>query len=373
MREEVPPVKDETGAPAAYAMRRFLPEDREKLLAILGDIWGEAFRADMARTWSWKYDLNPHHLPGGHNSMVMTCGGEPVGFLGLLSTWMMVDGKTYPIAWGSELALRKEHRPQGYRFFQEIASRSEKLIAGTASSYDLARLPLMFGAFEITRLVSFKRILRPRGYLRAKGLNPALAGLGAAPVSLASGVVRLALRGPVDRSATIEQVGDFGPEFDDLWKEIAPTFDMVAVRDRAFLNWRFRDCPNRRYTTLAARRGGRLAGYVIVRAEDSGPFRRGFVVDVMAPRHDRGLFNRLLGAADSWFRNQGVVEATCTISHHREFRRMLRSNGYLFTSARAWITGHCGYRPEHAPLQVHFEHSRRLLMTRADTDLDYNY
>lgn len=373
MLGEVRPVRDEAAAPGVYAMRRFLPEDREKLLDILGEIWGGDFRADMARTWSWKYDRNPHHLPGGHNSMVMTCDGEPVGFLGLLSTWMKVDDRIYPIAWGSELALLKEHRPQGYRFFLEIASRSEKLIAGTASSYDLARLPIKFGAYEITRLMSFKRMLLPRRFLRSQGMNPVLAVLGAAPVALASGLVRLVLRGPVDRSAVIEEVGDFGPEFDDLWEEIAPTFAMVAVRDRAFLNWRFRDCPNRRYTTLAARRSGRLAGYVIVREEDGGSLRRGFVVDLMAPQDDRALSNRLLEAADSWFRSRGVAEATCTISNHRGFRRMLRTNGYLFTSARAWITGHCGCRPEHAGLQEHFEQSTRLLMTRADTDLDYNY
>lgn len=357
----------------SYEVRRYRPADRQALLGILEAIWGGEVSAQLARIWDWKYERNPHNLPQGHNSMVLTFKGHPVGFLGMLSANFKVADRVVPIAWGSELAVLPTHRGQGYRVIRNIAADAEKMIAGTARTRDLAGLPLGFGAFDITRLISHKLILRPQRFLAARLRSPALGWLGAGPLALSIAGVKAAGRGPVAREAEVAAVTEFGPEFDDLWARVSGDFELLGVRDRSFLNWRFRDCPTRDYTTLAARRRGRLDGYVVLRTQEDHGLRRGFVVDLLAGRGDRSLCNRLLAEAEVHFRRLKTDTATCTISRHPAYAELLRRNGYLLASPRAWITGHCGSRDEFAYLRQHFEHSDRLLMTRADTDLDYNY
>ena len=256
---------------------------------------------------------------------------------------------------------------------RNIGADAEKMIAGTARTRELAGLPLGFGAFDITRMISHKIVLQPRRFLAARFRNRALGRLGAGPLAAVTHLAQAVRRGPTATDVAVTEIAEFGRQFDEFWDRVCAGYELIAVRDSRFLNWRFRECPTRAYTVLAAHRSGVLAGYVVVRIEEGEPLRRGFVVDMLAERRDRPVFNLLLAEAEAHFRTRGVDTATCTISRNPEFTDLLKRNGYLFTSPRAWITGHCGCQEAYAHLRQHFEHSTRLLMTRADTDLDYNY
>ncbi len=357
----------------SYHVRRFRTGDRPAIIALLRQVWGEDFAALMDELWDWKYDRNPHNPPGGHNSMILCRGDEPVGFLGMMSARLKVGDRVVPMAWGSELAVHPEHRGQGYRVFVNIGKDAEKLIAGTARTRELAGLPLGFGAFDITRMISHKLILRPRRFLTAKTGNAVLGAVGAPLVSLAVTAASLRARGWSGAKDDLEPVGDFGPAFDDLWDEVAPGYAVIPVRDRAFLQWRFRACPLRRHTVLAAYRGGNLRGYAVLRREDRGGLRRAYVVDMLAGAGDRQTWDRLLRGAARYARGEGADILTFTTAAAWDLGATLRRHGYLFRSRRVWITGHGGCRPEYESLREHLEHAASLVMTRADTDLDFNY
>jgi len=367
---EAAPVPPATGS---YAVRRFRPADQPALIALLGDVWGEDFARLMERIWSWKYDRNPHNPPGGHNSMVLTWAEEPVGFLGMMSANLKVADQVVPLAWGSELAVHPRHRGEGYRVIVNIGTDAEKLIAGTARTRDLAGLPLGFGAFDITRMISHKLILRPRRFLAAKAGGGWAAALGAPLVGWAVALAQKLGPGRRTPAVELEEVEDFGPEFDILWENVAPGYPLIPVRDRAFLQWRFRECPIRDHTVLAVRRLGVLHGYVVYRLEGEPGLRRAYIVDMLAGRDDAATWDLLLGGVEAHCRAAGADILTFTMSASWDLGTSLRRRGYLFRSPRAWITGHTGCKPEYAHLREGLEHSTGLVMTRADTDLDFNY
>lgn len=354
-------------------MRRFRPADRPALVALLGDVWGEDFARLMERIWNWKYDRNPHNPPGGHNSMVLTWQEEPVGFLGMMSANLKVGDRVVPMAWGSELAVHPGHRGEGYRVIVNIGADAEKLIAGTARTRELAGLPLGFGAFDITRMISHKLILRPRRFLAAKTGRRLPAALGAPLVGCAVAVAKMLGPGRRNPAVELEKVEDFGPEFDILWENVAPGYPLIPVRDRAFLQWRFRKCPVRDHIVLAVRRRGVLQGYVVYRLEDEPRLRRAYIVDMLAGRDDTDAWDLLLGGVEAHCRAAGADILTFTMSASWDRGSALRRHGYLFRSPRVWITGHTGCNPEYADLRKDLKHSSGLVMTRADTDLDFNY
>ena len=359
---------------ADYRIRRFRPEDKEPLLDILGLVWGDRFALRNETIWNWKYEENPHNPPGGHNSMVLEHKDRPVGFLGLMSADVKIGNQIRPMAWGSELAVHPDHLGQGYLFFKYIGESAEKLIAGTASIRDLANLPVAFGAFDVTRMISHKLVLNPRKFLKAKLDNDLLAGAAGLGVKGLTSLTRATRRGRVDKSVKVQKVNRCGPEFDEFWLRVSPQYDLIPVRNSAFLNWRFFDCPNRDYTVLAAGSQDRVKGYAVVRSEITRNLCRGYLVDILAPINDRALFNSLFRAVEFHLQDAGADLITCTTSRcHDHLRGLLHCNGYVFRSARAWVTAHSGRLPENTVHNPEFMNSRKLCLTRADTDLDYNY
>jgi hypothetical protein len=56
--------------------------------------------------------------------------------------------------------------------------------------------------------------------------------------------------------------GHVGDDFDDLYERRASTLGTAVVRDAAYVRWRFCAAPGMTTSVLAARRHGRLSGYV---------------------------------------------------------------------------------------------------------------
>lgn len=69
------------------------------------------------------------------------------------------------------------------------------------------------------------------------------------------------------RRLRVEAIDRFGNEADRLWTQIGPGLGVATVRDSRYLNWRYVDCPDVRYTVLMARRwfGGEPTGVAILR------------------------------------------------------------------------------------------------------------
>jgi hypothetical protein len=72
-----------------------------------------------------------------------------------------------------------------------------------------------------------------------------------------------------DASVSIVEMQRAGEEFDQFWERLRAHYAFCAVRDRAWVNWRFLDSPSRRYRVLAARRGPVLVGYAAYHEDQS--------------------------------------------------------------------------------------------------------
>jgi len=106
--------------------------------------------------------------------------------------------------------------------------------------------------------------------------------------------------GPIaaGRGVEVAEVARAGPEFDALFARLAPDLRYLAVRDAAFLNWRFADHPDFRYSMLAARDANGLRGYAVVRRCDLLTPGNVVLVDWLVPGGDLDAGRELLRAAD---------------------------------------------------------------------------
>jgi len=95
----------------------------------------------------------------------------------------------------------------------------------------------------------------------------------------------------------VEELARFGPEVDVLYACCATHWHASAIRDAAFLNWRFAEHPVRRFRLLGVRGGSVLRGYAVYHFDPellSGP---ALLMDWLVLPGDEEASERLLAAA----------------------------------------------------------------------------
>ncbi len=125
--------------------------------------------------------------------------------------------------------------------------------------------------------------------------------------------------------ATAERIDDAAVALDAVWTELKPHYPLAAIRDRAFVEWRFFQNPTRDYSVYLYRTGlsKRPKGYAVVGIE--GEVAR--IVDLLVPP-DRNLIAEFTGqiAADIRRLGIGVLETWMPGSHF--ISRMLEDSGW---------------------------------------------
>jgi Acetyltransferase (GNAT) family len=178
---------------------------------------------------------------------------------------------------------------------------------------------------------------------------------------------------------TIAPAAEFPSECDALWEAVAKDglnpaapghgLSLTIVRDRKYLNWRFVECPVRKYHILLARRQGRLSGYAVLRTGVNGDMRRGYIVDLLALPQDRGAAAALLRESEKWFREQGAQVVQCLDSDKPSpWLRLLARFGFWFRKRDHHLVAINGI-PGHSPqsgLDAPFRH-----VSYADGELDF--
>ena len=160
--------------------------------------------------------------------------GERAEFLELVALWNDFEG-------GSGLGRARPVRSLGERFASELGGHAPDLF------------PVFYGvpnrrAHRLGRRSLGFEILRSENRLEAA-------------------LDRLEPPGSGSSAVEIEEVERFPEDVLELFQRFAQGREALLVRDAQRLDWRFVDHPERRYSVALARRGGVLAGYVVVRAD----------------------------------------------------------------------------------------------------------
>jgi len=83
---------------------------------------------------------------------------------------------------------------------------------------------------------------------------------------------------------------------DELWQKCCTQHDVWAVRDSAYLRWRYNERPETSYEYYTAWHEGKIAGYVVTidKIREEGPIK--FVLDIMVDLKIKGVADALIAA-----------------------------------------------------------------------------
>jgi hypothetical protein len=262
---------------AQWQIRNAVRQDRERALALMATAFGPRADALGEERWDWLFLRNT----AGQRLvyLVADAGTVLAAQYALLPVRMQHAGGVISGLLSLDTATHPEFARRG--LFTTLA---QQLYASTRDDY-----PLVFGFPNSNSAPGFYRKLewievRPYPLLmrlvgRLQDVVPErftraaqVANLVAQPLVSLVDVARLPRE-----SASIDEFSFFDDWTDRLWLANAPRLGTCAVRDRAFLHWRYCESPFP-YERLLLREGGDVRGFVIVAYAPSG---RGITAHVM--------------------------------------------------------------------------------------------
>ena len=102
--------------------------------------------------------------------------------------------------------------------------------------------------------------------------------------------------------------------FDDRVDRLAETLTLgriMVIRDAAYLNWRYADCPTVQYGRYAAGTEAAVSGFVVFHTYEADGVVRGIVDELVCSPDDPDTVSGLLSAALADLAAAGAVNASC--------------------------------------------------------------
>jgi GNAT superfamily N-acetyltransferase len=291
-------------------IERRRPGDADEIFRLYGDVFGQQLTVGSRRRWDWQYLENPVEREAGPAIWVARDGETVLGQYASMPVRLWWGAGEVRSSWGMDVFLRPEARGRGIgaRLFNTWSEAVDVALGLglTPSSYGLFK---KLGYHDVGPVPFYRRILDARAVASRRVGRP----LG----QVAGPVLRTALRlFQPERSGTAGAVSvrpgeGFGPEYDRLWESARGSWAMCVRRDAAYLDWKYRRCPHRRYDLWEARRGGTLAGYAVSRHEDYRGLRLGWIVDLFGEEGDAATQDALLSTVLRSFHQARVARAQC--------------------------------------------------------------
>lgn len=133
-------------------------------------------------------------------------------------------------------------------------------------------------------------------------------------------------RGARDRGAwTIRSIDRFGESAEAFWLEAAKPFDLIQVRDQAWLNWRYCDPRGGPFAVRVAEEDGALLGYAALRITE----REVVLADLLTLPGREDVAASLIADVVEQARQADAPRVRCWMARHHPYRQALGRAGFV--------------------------------------------
>ena len=252
--------------------------DETEILDSFNRVFGKVdpnFQPREVEFWRWQFLDNPSTSPV---YVALTEEGKVAGHMGGVCQRMRTEYGPTRFMQGvdhfSDPSLRRTLRRGS--LMAEVGKRQAEVVRGSGPD-DVALMwgPPVPAAWRVGKSMLNYDLVRTQ------------LKLWCAPVN-----VRVAAHPGVE----IEEVSEFPEEVVELWERAAEPYGAIAVRDKAQLDWRYRDRPGGAYRIALARRGAELVGYTVyTRGDFDHQTGEGLICDWLVPPGEEGAGHALRG------------------------------------------------------------------------------
>ncbi len=125
----------------------------------------------------------------------------------------------------------------------------------------------------------------------------------------------------------VERISAFSEDIDEFWLKASRLKDIIFVRDRKYLNWRYVEKPGNEYVIFQARRQQEIVGFIVLKLEKKDE-KRGFIVDLLTLPDEDSVAKVLITRAVEYCREEDAALLLCLIFRDTMYYRVLRKLGF---------------------------------------------
>lgn len=285
--------------------------------------------------YRWNREGNPFG-PTWCALAIESSSGQVVGTTALFPRRLLVDGTSLRAAAAGDFAVEPGHRT----LCPAIALQKTALDACQAGVFDLlygfpndaARpVQLRAGYYSVGQFDAGVRLLRTRTAFARRGQE--LWKWGADTFDAILTFVSKESRAKLSTTYRYASLPQFDARFDRFWTNAMTEHRIIVERNSRYANWRFVECPMRKYLLFAAvhRITGEIGGYVVWSSSQEGKTR---ISDLMAYDH---AFDGLLAGFIRQQRDQNAYCITIAYFGNNNLVRKLRRFGFMFRRTRSEV------------------------------------
>jgi hypothetical protein len=243
-----------------------LEKDRQVII----DLWRQNLVDidQLEEKYDWHFLNNPFGLG---QIWILTADGHPVGTASLAMRPLRVGDTVTTAGMAGDLAVNKDHR-----FLQPALTLQRALMSSAHGGIRMLYGVPNPGAASVMKYVGYREFCPIHRYAKALKMSHYLQRSGKLG-AVAPFIGKIADQGLAAWQSIGRRQGkrgtqvlhSFDERFDELWSGLGSSQTTLTIRDRKFLQWRYRDCPLRQYKTigLLTDDDSRLLGYLIYYVE----------------------------------------------------------------------------------------------------------
>lgn len=262
------------------AVRPYRPDLHDALFAFYARCFPRRDMDGYERAWRWQYFENPSEPDDANRIWIVTRGAEVVAHLGTMAARVKLNGEMVRGRWSSDLMVDERYCNGGLGVWlirEWTKSCDVALAKGLSSEVIQVYRRMGWHTVPIRHVAQLPLTLRAA---TGRVTRNRLVNAAAEVTSRWAGRAWAAVRQPRNSGVEFRTVESFPEETDQLTDRIANRAGMTILRNRGFLQWRYLDCPVRRYSIETAWRDGRLIGYAVFSVRPERGFKRGIIHDL---------------------------------------------------------------------------------------------
>lgn len=262
--------------------------------------------------------------------------GRIVGQYAIVPVRVKIGSKTILASQSLDTMTHPDYRRQGMfetlakKVYDEARNEGIYLVYGFPNEFSYPGFIKKLNWFYIDTMQSMFKPLDWRNTIKLKVGNEFLQGIAATGAGLVFNKVFFRTqKPPFVEGLTISQTTFFDERFDEFWSKICHQSQIIVVRNRDYLNWRY-STPNVSYSILVAERDGKICGYLVLRDRKDRMkknVRLSYIFDIVAQSEE--VMHCLVSRAVEHCRQNKIDLILYSFIAGRIYHRVLKRNGFI--------------------------------------------
>lgn len=354
-------------AAAPQGITGYFPGVEAELVEFQKRAWPHRRVDLLTPRWKWMYVESAQRLAIEPRVWLYRDACAIVAHNGAIPVKLKIGTEKRLTAWFADTMVLESYRNQalGSRLLMQ-ASEELPFSLSLGQTEQMREINLKMGWIQVAPLETAQLLIHPETVLKGKLSAPMM--LAASWSIRASTALRTMFqnRAPLD----VRQVSRFDARHDRLWEIASRDIPCGVVRDASYLNWKYVDQPGQDILRLELVEAGEVRGVVVLMfrdADDSYPYRRALLVDLVAPLSDARRLKQLVQIAGTAAAERDADALQCLHIGQR-LTRALRQSGFLIREPRRFLLVNPGDLPPEARRQVLA--GSDWFVTQGDSDID---